>query len=332
VDYVRGHREAEVDTKILEAHRLVQTVCDNVEKVIIGKRHVIELALIALLSRGHLLIEDSPGVGKTMFARSLAKSFGTKFKRIQFTSDLMPSDITGVSIYNQTNGSFEFHPGPIMANIVLADEINRATPKTQSALLECMEENQITVDGNTYRMPHPFLIIATLNPLEYEGTFPLPETQLDRFLIRLGLGYPTLSEEITIMEKQQFHHPIEDIGQVAEESDLVLMQEAVKTVYVDDKVKRYIASIVEATRLHTSIYLGASPRGSLALYRTSQAQALIQGRDFVLPDDVKKLVIPVLAHRIIIDISHNGHNGKGHSVLDEILKQTLVPGTIPGKN
>jgi MoxR-like ATPase len=327
-----GYREAEVETKILDAHKLVQTICDNVEKVIIGKRPVIELALIALLSNGHLLIEDSPGVGKTMFARSLAKSFGTKFKRIQFTSDLMPSDVTGISVYNQKNGSFEFHPGPIMANIVLADEINRATPKTQSALLECMEENQITVDGTTYRMPHPFLIIATLNPLEYEGTFPLPETQLDRFLIRLGLGYPSVSEEINIMENQKFHHPIENLGQVAEESDLIFMQEAVKSIYVDDKVKLYIASIVESTRRHDSIYLGASPRGSLALYRTSQALALIKGRSFVLPDDIKELVIPVLSHRIIINLSHNGHDAKGHSILNEILKQTPVPGTIPSKN
>jgi MoxR-like ATPase len=321
-----------VDTKILDAHKLVQTVCDNVEKVIIGKRPVIELALIALLSNGHLLIEDSPGVGKTMFARSLARSFGTKFKRIQFTSDLMPSDVTGISIYNQNSRAFEFHPGPIMANIILADEINRATPKTQSALLECMEENQITVDGNTYPMPHPFLIIATLNPLEYEGTFPLPETQLDRFLIRLGLGYPTVSEEINIMEKQKFHHPIESLGQVADESDLIFMQEAVKTVFVDDKVKLYIASIVDSTRHHSSIYLGASPRGSLALYRTSQALALIKGRSYVLPDDIKELVIPVLSHRIILNLSHNGHDSKGHSILNDILKQTEVPGTLPSRN
>jgi MoxR-like ATPase len=324
-----------LDTKILEARKLVQTVSENVEKVIVGKHSVIELALIALLSHGHILIEDSPGVGKTMFARSLAKSFGTKFKRIQFTSDLMPSDITGISIYDQNSSSFEFFPGPIMANIVLADEINRATPKTQSALLECMEENQVTVDGRTYSMPQPFLIIATLNPLEYEGTFPLPETQLDRFLVRFGLGYPSISEEITIMEKQQFHHPIEDLGQVAEEADLLLMQEAVKTVYIDDKVKLYIASIVEATRHHASIHLGVSPRGSLALYRTSQARALIKGRDYVLPDDVKELVVPVLSHRMIVSLNHNGHNGRngqGQSVLDEILKQTAVPGTISSKN
>lgn len=320
-----------METKILEAHRLVQSICNNVEKVIIGKRPAIELALIAFLSQGHLLIEDSPGVGKTMFARSLAKSFGTRFKRIQFTPDLLPSDITGVSIFNQKTGSFEFHPGPIMANIVLADEINRATPKTQSALLECMEEHQITVDGTTYDMPHPFHIIATLNPLEYEGTFPLPETQLDRFVIRLDLGYPSISEEITIMERQQFKHPIEDLGQVARESDLTLIQEAVKTIRVERLVKQYIATIVEATRHHPAIHLGASPRGSLALFRTSQARALIKGRDYVLPDDVKALAEPVLSHRLVVNLNSNGNDGKGHSLIAEVLGKVPVPGTIPGR-
>jgi len=320
-----------VETKILEAHRLVQSICDNVEKVIIGKRPAIELALIAFLSQGHLLIEDSPGVGKTMFARSLAKSFGTRFKRIQFTPDLLPSDITGVSIYNQKTGSFEFHPGPILANIVLADEINRATPKTQSALLECMEEHQITVDGTTYDMPRPFHIIATLNPLEYEGTFPLPETQLDRFLIRLDLGYPSVSEEITIMEKQQFKHPIEELGQVARDSDLTLVQEAVKTIRVERLVKQYIATVVEATRRHPAIHLGASPRGSLALFRTSQARALIKGRDYVLPDDVKALAEPVLSHRLVVNLSSNGYDGKGRALIAEILGKVPVPGTIPGR-
>jgi MoxR-like ATPase len=308
-----------LETSILEAHKLVQSICDNVEKVIVGKRHSIKLALIAFLSQGHLLIEDSPGVGKTMFARSLAKSFGTTFKR--------------VSIYNQKTASFEFHAGPIMANIVLADEINRATPKTQSALLECMEEHQVTVDGTTYPMPNPFHIIATLNPLEYEGTFPLPETQLDRFLIRMDLGYPSVADEITIMEKQQFRHPIESLEQVAGGSDLMLVQKAVRTVYVNNMVKQYIASIIEATRHYPSIYLGSSPRGSLALFRTSQARALIEGRDYVLPDDVKALAEPVLGHRIIVNMSNNGHNGqtKGHSVIQEILDRVPVPGTVPGR-
>jgi MoxR-like ATPase len=320
-----------VETKILEAHKLVQVICDNVEKVIIGKRHAIEMALIAFISQGHLLIEDSPGMGKTMFARSLAKSFGTKFKRIQFTPDLLPSDITGVSIYNQKTNSFEFHPGPILANIILADEINRATPKTQSALLECMEELQVTVDGVTYSMPRPFHIIATLNPLEYEGTFPLPETQLDRFMMRLDLGYPTVTEEITIMEKQQYRHPIEDLQQVAEGKDLTLIQEAVKSVYVDQLVKLYIVQVVEATRHHPTIHLGASPRGSLALFRTSQARALIDGRDFVLPDDIKALAGAVLSHRIVVNIGNDGYDAKGRTIVTEILERVPVPGTLPGK-
>jgi MoxR-like ATPase len=320
-----------VETKILEAHKLVQVICDNVEKVIIGKRHAIEMALIAFISQGHLLIEDSPGMGKTMFARSLAKSFGTKFKRIQFTPDLLPSDITGVSIYNQKTNSFEFHPGPILANIILADEINRATPKTQSALLECMEELQVTVDGVTYSMPRPFHIIATLNPLEYEGTFPLPETQLDRFMMRLDLGYPTVTEEITIMEKQQYRHPIEDLQQVAEGKDLTLIQEAVKSVYVDQLVKQYIVQVVEATRHHPTIHLGASPRGSLALFRTSQARALIDGRDFVLPDDIKALAGAVLSHRIVVNIGNDGYDAKGRTIVTEILERVPVPGTLPGK-
>jgi MoxR-like ATPase len=320
-----------VETKILEAHKLVQVICDNVEKVIIGKRHAIEMALIAFISQGHLLIEDSPGMGKTMFARSLAKSFGTKFKRIQFTPDLLPGDITGVSVFNQKTSCFEFHPGPILANIILADEINRATPKTQSALLECMEELQVTVDGVTYNMPRPFHIIATLNPLEYEGTFPLPETQLDRFMMRLDLGYPTLAEEITIMEKQQYRHPIEDLSQVAEDKDLTLIQEAVKTVYVDQLVKQYIAQLVEATRHHPTIHLGASPRGSLALFRTAQARALTDGRDFVLPDDVKALAGPVLSHRIVVNIGNDGYDTKGRAIIAEILGTVPVPGTMPGK-
>jgi len=320
-----------VETKILEAHKLVQVICDNVEKVIIGKRHAIEMALIAFISQGHLLIEDSPGMGKTMFARSLAKSFGTKFKRIQFTPDLLPGDITGVSVFNQKTSCFEFHPGPILANIILADEINRATPKTQSALLECMEELQVTVDGVTYNMPRPFHIIATLNPLEYEGTFPLPETQLDRFMMRLDLGYPTLAEEITIMEKQQYRHPIEDLSQVAEDKDLTLIQEAVKTVYVDQLVKQYIAQLVEATRHHPTIHLGASPRGSLALFRTAQALALTDGRDFVLPDDVKALAGPVLSHRIVVNIGNDGYDTKGRAIIAEILGTVPVPGTMPGK-
>src|SRR5512136_1741564 len=228
-----------MDEVLVAARKVAERIIGNVERVIVGKATTVELAVVGLMSKGHLLIEDAPGVGKTMLARSIAKSIQCSFKRIQFTPDMLPGDITGVSVYNQKTGDFEFRPGPIMANIVLADEINRATPKVQSALLECMEEHQITVDGITYDMPRPFHIIATLNPLEYEGTFPLPETQLDRFLIRLDLGYPTLNDEITIMERQQFRHPIEELGQVAQESDLTLVQEAVKTIYVDRLVKKY---------------------------------------------------------------------------------------------
>lgn len=319
-----------MEGKLLESHRTIQRICDNVELVITGKRHSVELAMIALLSQGHLLIEDAPGVGKTMFARSLAKSFGTKFKRIQFTPDMLPSDITGVSIFNQKSSEFEFHPGPIMTNIVLADEINRATPKAQSALLECMEERQISVDGTTYTMPQPFHIIATLNPIEYEGTFPLPETQLDRFLIRIDLGYPSAREEITIMENQQYGHPIERIGKVAEESDLIALQQMVKTIYVDDLIKQYIASVVEATRHHPAIYLGSSPRGSLALFRTAQARALLEGRNYVLPDDIKVLLEPVLAHRIVVHPGSNGHDRKGRSVINDVMERVTVPGAIPG--
>jgi MoxR-like ATPase len=318
-----------VEGKLLEAHRTVQRIADNVEKVITGKRAAIDLALITFLSQGHLLIEDAPGVGKTMFARSLAKSFGTKFKRIQFTPDMLPSDITGVSVYNQKTGGFEFHPGPVLTNIVLADEINRATPKAQSALLECMEEYQISVDGITYSMPRPFHLIATLNPIEYEGTFPLPETQLDRFLIRLDLGYPSLSEEVTIMENQQYGHPIERIGKVAEECDLLMLQQMVKTIYVDIMIKQYIASIVEGTRHHPAIYLGSSPRGSLALFRTAQARALMEGRTYVLPDDVKVLAEPVLSHRIVVNPGNNGYDNKGRAVIAEVLEKVPVPGTIP---
>jgi len=311
------------------AQSLVQRIIDNVQTVIVGKSHTIELALIALMSQGHLLIEDAPGVGKTMFARSLAKSIGCNFKRIQFTPDLLPGDITGVSVYNQKTGNFEFRPGPIMAQIVLADEINRATPKVQSALLECMGERQISVDGTTYKMPRPFHIIATQNPIEYEGTFPLPETQLDRFLLRLSLGYPAVADEIVIMESQQFIHPIEQLGPVTEASALIQLQETVKTIYVDDLVKQYIVLVVEATRHHPAVSLGASPRGSLALFRTGQARALIQGRDYVLPDDIKALAEPVLAHRLIVHWGTQTEERTSRAIIAEILETVPVPGAIP---
>jgi MoxR-like ATPase len=304
----------------------VTAILDNIEQVIIGKREAIELAVIALISEGHLLIEDAPGVGKTMLARSLARSLDCTFKRIQFTPDMLPSDIIGVSMYNQKTGNSEFHPGPVMAQIVLADEINRATPKLQSALLECMEERQITIDGVTHKMPMPFHILATQNPVEYEGTFPLPETQLDRFLMRISLGYPSVSDEIAIMNSQRYHHPIENLQSVATSADVEMLQMTVKNIYIDDLIKQYIADLVGATRHHPDIFLGASPRGSLALYRTAQARALINGRDYVLPDDVKALAEPVLAHRLIVRLTDSSPDRSGRDIVARILESVSVPG------
>ena len=315
-----------MDEAVLKAHKTAHDIVSNIEQVIVGKSRAIELAVIGLMSHGNLLIEDAPGVGKTMLARSLAKSVNCSFKRIQFTPDMLPGDITGVTVYNQKTSDFEFRPGPIMANMVLADEINRATPRVQSALLECMEERQVSIDGVTHAMPSPFHVLATQNPLEYEGTFPLPETQLDRFLMRINMGYPTFAEEITIMEKQQYSHPIEQIKAVANCSDLVTLQETVKTIYVDDLVKEYIATLVEATRDNPSIYLGASPRGSLALFRTSQARALMAGRDYVLPDDVKALAEPVLAHRLVLHSLNGSRDRSGRANIAEVLEKVPIPG------
>ena len=317
-----------MDEALTSAQNIAAKIVANVEKVIIGKSEAVELAVIAIVSRGHLLIEDAPGVGKTMLARSLAKSVDCTFKRIQFTPDMLPGDITGVSVFSQKTGDFEFRPGPVIAQIVLADEINRATPKVQSALLECMEEGQITVDGITHRMPAPFHVLATQNPIEYEGTFPLPETQLDRFILRISLGYPSQEDEITIVEQQQFAHPIETAEAVAGSSDLLELQTKVRDIYVDDLVKRYITSLVAATREHPTIYLGASPRGSLALFRTAQARALLRGRDYVLPDDVKALAEAVLAHRLIIRLTDVSQDKSGKASVAEILDSVTVPGTV----
>ena len=304
-----------------------ERLVSNVERVIVGKRDVVELSLIALLCRGHILIEDVPGVGKTMLAKSIAKSIGCTFKRIQFTPDLLPSDLTGVSIYNQKTGEFEFRAGPVIAQIVLADEINRATPKTQSALLECMEEGQMTVDGVTRKMPTPFLVLATQNPIEYEGTFPLPEAQLDRFLMRISLGYPSMGAEMEILNSQQVVHPIQEITQAIEIEELVQMQSAVRReVHVDRLVQEYIVGLVAATRSHPDVYLGASPRGSLALYRTGQAWAALRGRDFVTPDDVKALVGPALGHRIILSASAKIRNVFAKDILTELVRSVPVPG------
>ena len=303
-----------------------ERLIENVEQVIIGKREAIELVIVGLLSQGHMLIEDVPGVGKTMLARSLARSLGCQFSRIQFTPDMLPSDVTGVSIFNQKTREFEFRPGPVMAQIVLTDEINRATPKTQAALLEAMQELQVTVDGVTHPLPEPFLVMATQNPIEYEGTFPLPEAQLDRFLMRIQLGYPRPDAEIAILESQRYAHPVTRIEQVVPVADLLAAQEALKDVYVDRLIKQYIVDMVHQTRRHPDIYLGASPRGSLALYRTGQAWAAMQGRDFVLPDDIKHLAISTLAHRLIVSPAARLKNVTGDTVMSEVLDSLPVPG------
>jgi len=306
---------------------VTERVAQNIGQVIFGKRNEIRLAILGLLTRGHILLEDIPGVGKTMMARSLAKAIGCTFSRIQFTPDMLPSDVTGVSIFNQQSNEFEFRPGPIMAQIVLSDEINRATPKTQAALLEAMEEKQVTVDGTTYRMANPFMILATQNPIEYEGTFPLPEAQLDRFLIRIKMGYPTPAEELTILSAQQYQHPIESLQQVVSVEELLEAQNAVRHVYVAEEVKQYIINLVTATRAHNDVYLGSSPRGSLALFRTSQTRAAMAGRDYVIPDDVKALAEVTLAHRVIVDSSARYKKVDSRMIIHDVLQTTAIPGT-----
>ena len=306
---------------------VAERILDNVQKVIIGKEAEVRLTVVCLLCAGHLLIEDVPGVGKTMLARSLAKSTGCEFKRIQFTPDILPSDVTGVSVFNQKTGDFEFRPGPIVAEIVLADEINRATPKTQSSLLEAMEEHRVTVDGVTRDLPRPFMVLATQNPIEYEGTFPLPEAQLDRFLMRVHLGYPTNTDEVLMMDNQQMTHPVESLDQVTDANEIIQVQQAVKEIYVDPLIKQYIVGLVDMTRQHESVYLGASPRGSLALYRTTQAQAMLDGRDYVIPDDVKELAYATLGHRIIVSPSARVKSVTAADIVLGCLERVPVPGT-----
>lgn len=309
------------------AKNVADRISDNVEKVILGKRREVQITLMALLCEGHLLIEDVPGVGKTMLARAISRSIGCEFRRIQFTPDMLPSDVTGVSVFNQKTLEFEFRPGPIMTQIVLTDEINRATPKTQSALLEAMEERQVTVDGVTYPMERPFLVLATQNPIEYEGTFPLPEAQLDRFMMRITLGYPQADEEMRILDSQRQQHPIGALAQVVSAEELMAAQQAVTQVYVDDLIKEYIVSLANATRKHPDIYLGVSPRGSLALFKASRARAAVLDRDFVIPDDIKALAEFTLAHRLIISPSARIKNVDSRAVLNEILDSVPVPGT-----
>src|SRR3954466_5395122 len=301
-----------------------ERVVANVERVIVGKHSEVRLALVALLCQGHLLIEDVPGTGKTMLAKALARSLGCTFRRIQFTPDLLPSDVTGLSIYNHKTQEFEFRPGPIMAQIVLADEINRATPKTQSSLLECMEERQATIDGVTHPMPDPFLVIATQNPIEYEGTFALPEAQLDRFMLRLRLGYPAPLEEIVILDEQKRSHPLDVLEEVLTVEDLREMQAAVREIYVDSTLSDYIVRLVNGTRTHADVYLGASPRGSIALYRAGQALAGLLGPAHRIPDDVKALAEAALAHRLIIKTSSSIHDVQPAQVIRELLDSTAV--------
>jgi MoxR-like ATPase len=309
-----------------EIQSIAERLIENVEKVIVGKKEAVRLVITGLLCQGHVLIEDVPGTGKTMLAKSLAKSIGGTFNRIQFTPDMLPTDVTGVSIYNQKTMEFEFRPGPIIAQIVLTDEINRATPKTQAALLEAMEEHQITVDGVTRPMPEPFLVLATQNPIEYEGTFPLPEAQLDRFLLRIEIGYPSPVYEVEMMDLQKTEHPIESLTQVIGVDELIQAQNAVRHIEVSKDVEGYIVSLVNATRNHSEIYLGASPRGSLGLFRTSQARAAILGRMYVLPDDVKAIAVPVLAHRVILGSAARIREVSAQSIVDEIVHSVPVPG------
>ena len=317
---------AGVPAAILDASAVARRIADNIAAVIVGKNQVIEQALAAFIAAGHILVEDVPGVGKTMLARSIALSIGGAFSRIQFTPDLLPSDVTGVSVYNQSTGEFSFRSGPIAAQLVLADEINRATPKTQSALLEAMAERQVTVDGVTHPLPSPFLVIATQNSIEYEGTFPLPEAQLDRFLMRISLGYPRFDEEITIIAQQEHSHPILDLQPVATPEQVISLQKAAQEVYVDALVREYLVALSEATRRHSDAALGASPRASLGLFRTGRALALIRGRDYVLPDDIKELAVAVLSHRIVLTPSARMRGVQPEQLVSELLNSVPVPG------
>jgi MoxR-like ATPase len=312
----------EAATAIREAAERVKA---NIKRVIVGKDDVIDLVLVALLADGHVLLEDVPGIGKTMLAKSISKSIGCDFRRIQFTPDVMPSDISGINFYNQKSGEFEFRPGPIIANIVLADEINRATPRTQSALLEAMEERQLTVEGVTQALPRPFLVLATQNPIELEGTFPLPEAQLDRFFMRIGLGYPAEDEEDEVLTRFEAGSPLEDLDAVITAEELVKLSAMVPRIYCEPSVRRYVVQLVQATRKHHAFELGSSPRGSLGLYRGSRALAALRGRDYVLPDDVKFLAPYVLTHRAILSSQSRLRGGDAAAVIKEIIDSVPVP-------
>ena len=308
------------------ATTIAREIVDNVSKVIVGKQPVIKQALAAVIAKGHILIEDVPGVGKTMLAKSISSSIGCSFKRIQFTPDLLPSDIVGVSIYNQSTREFQFRPGPVMAQIVLVDELNRATPKTQSALLEAMEELQVSVDGVTRPLEQPFIVMATQNPIEYEGTFPLPEAQLDRFLMRISLGYPSFTDELSVIEQQEKTHPIDELEAVASPEDVIKLQKAAQNVYVDTAVREYIVGLIKATRTHEDVSLGASPRASLSMFRAVRGMAILRDRDYVIPDDVKELAYAVLAHRLILSPAARMRGLHTGQVIDGLLESVAVPG------
>ena len=313
-------------TLTVDSQTLADVLIENIGKVIVGKRETVELALVALISGGHVLIEDVPGVGKTMLVRSIATSTGCDYRRMQFTPDLLPSDVTGASVFNQKTGDFEFRPGPIMAQIVLADEINRATPKTQSALLEAMGEQQVTVEGVTRKLPSPFMVLATQNPIEYEGTFPLPEAQLDRFFMRISLGYPDADQEVAIMEGREHVEPIDELKPVCTPADIVALQRRADDVYIDVLVKQYIVELATATRQHPEAALGVSPRASINLMKGGKAWAMLQNRDYVIPDDIKYIAVATLAHRVLLTPSARMREVTQHGVITDVLTQVSVPG------
>ena len=313
-------------TLTADSKTLVDTLIENVSNVIVGKSETVELVLVALLSNGHVLIEDVPGVGKTMLVRSIATSTGCDYRRMQFTPDLLPSDVTGASIFNQQSGEFNFRPGPIMAQIVLADEINRATPKTQSALLEAMGEQQVTVEGVTRQLPNPFMVLATQNPIEYEGTFPLPEAQLDRFFMRISLGYPDAEQEVAIMDRREHGDPIDSLKAVCTPDDITNLQRQADEVFIDALVKQYIVELSNATRLHPEAALGVSPRASINLMKGGKAYAMLHDRDYVVPDDIKAIAVPTLAHRVLLTPSARMREVTQETVINDVLNQVSVPG------